>query len=193
MIMSIEEKAKEYANGKALEAINAAIEQAYADGYNDGMRHIENEKLEAIKDGVEYVDLGLQSGTLWSSNYIKKSHGNKDCLPYLEASKLNIPTKEQFEELCRECFPSYENTTKCHGIKFTGTNGKSIVIEYFTCNELANLDTKNVFNFWLKDNENSNERLSANIKIENNKAIPIFEKIHMGLKLPVMLVRKIDR
>ena len=191
--MNITEKSKEYAKGKALEAITTAIEQAYADGYNDGLKHLEKEKLEAMKDGVEYVDLGLPSGTLWSSNYIKKTNSNKGCLPYLEASKLNLPTKEQFEELCRECFSSYANTTKYHGIKFTGTNGESIVIEYFTCNELANLDTKNVFNFWLKDDDNSNERLSANIKIENNKAIPIFEKIYMGLKLPVMLVREINR
>lgn len=193
MIMNITEKSKEYAKGKALEVITAAIEQAYEDGYNDGMRHIENEKLEAIKDGVEYVDLCLPSGTLWSSRYLKNDKGNKGCLPYLEASKLNLPTKEQFEELCRECFPSVANTTNYHGIKFIGKNGESIIIEYFTCNELANLDTKNVFNFWLKDDENSNERLSANIKIENNKAIPIFENVYMGLKLPIMLVREIDR
>jgi hypothetical protein len=56
MIMNITERSKEYAKGKALDAITAAIEQAYADGYNDGLKHLENEKLEAIKDGVEYVD-----------------------------------------------------------------------------------------------------------------------------------------
>ena len=188
MIMNITEKSKDYTKGKALEAITAAIEQAYEDGYNDGMKHLENEKLDAIKDGVEYKDLGYKKGIQWSSEYIY--HGKRIILPYLEASKLNLPTKEQFEELCRECFPSYVNTTKHHGVKFTGTNGESIVIEYYTCNELANLDKKDVFNFWLKDDGESNERLTANVKIENNKAIPIFEKVYMGLKLPVMLVRE---
>jgi hypothetical protein len=190
--MDINERSKEYAEGKALFALNAAIEQAYKDGYNDGLKHLELERLEAIKEGVEYVDLKLPSGTLWSSKYIKNDKGNKDCLPYLEASKLNLPTKEQFEELCKECFPSYVNTTKYHGIKFIGKNGESIIIEYFACDELRTLGKKDVFNFWLKDSDISNERLSANYKIENYKVIPKFDKVYMGLKLPVMLVKRIN-
>jgi len=91
MIMDITEKAKEYAQGKALEAISSAIEQAYADGYNAGLNHIENEKLEAIKDGVEYVDLKLKSDTLWSLKYIK-DQGFFNKMAYMDASKLNLPT-----------------------------------------------------------------------------------------------------
>ena len=68
--MSIEEKSKEYAKGKALDAMTAAIEQAYADGYNDGLKHFENEKIERMKDGVDYKDLGLTSKTLWSSHCV---------------------------------------------------------------------------------------------------------------------------
>lgn len=71
--MNIKEKSKLYAEGKALEAISTAIEQAYEAGYHDGLKHYENERLEAIKDGVEYVDLGLPSGTMWSSCCIKLS------------------------------------------------------------------------------------------------------------------------
>ena len=186
--MNITERSKEYAQGKALEAISSAIEQAYTDGYNAGLNHIENEKLEAIKDGVEYVDLKLKSNTLWSFKYIK-DQGFFNKMTYMDASKLNLPTKEQFEELCRECIASFVNEKNCHGIKFTGINGESIIIEYFTHDLLAQIDKKTWFNFWLKDEEDSSERLSANVKIENNKATPIFEKVFMGLKLPVMLVR----
>lgn len=71
--MNIKEKSKLYAEEKALEAISTAIEQAYEAGYHDGLKHCENERLEVIKDGVEYVDLGLPSGTMWSSCCIKLS------------------------------------------------------------------------------------------------------------------------
>ena len=73
--MDIIEKAKEYAEEKAIKGINALVEQAYLDGYNDGLKHHENEKLALIKDGVEYVDLGLPSGTLWSLKYVKAKEG----------------------------------------------------------------------------------------------------------------------
>ena len=69
--MDIKEKAKMYAEGKAIDAISAAIEQAYTDGYNEGLKHYENEKLESIVDGVEYKDLMLSSGTKWATAYLK--------------------------------------------------------------------------------------------------------------------------
>ena len=50
--MDIIEKSKEYAKGKAIDALTAAIEQAYVDGYNDGLKHFENARLESFVDGV---------------------------------------------------------------------------------------------------------------------------------------------
>ena len=50
--MDILEKAKVYAEENAIKGINALVEQAYLDGYNDGLKHHENEKLALIKDGV---------------------------------------------------------------------------------------------------------------------------------------------
>jgi len=185
--MNITEKAKQYAKGKAMEAITTAIEQAYADGYNDGLKHLENEQLEAVKDGVEYVDLGLKKGTLWSSGYIKYDAGRTNRMPYMEASKLNLPTKEQFEELCRECFAEHREVYKFSGIIFTGINGGSIRIGY-SRHDIIALDC-NSFIFWLKDDEDSVEKLAAYVKIENNKATPLFTKVFMGLQLPVMLVK----
>jgi hypothetical protein len=68
--MDILEKSKEYAKGKAIDAITAAIEQAYADGYKDGLEHYENERLDSIVDGIEYKDLNLPTGTRWASCYV---------------------------------------------------------------------------------------------------------------------------
>ena len=43
MIMNIVEKSKQYAQGKALEAMTSAIEKAYADGYNACLKDLEKE------------------------------------------------------------------------------------------------------------------------------------------------------
>ena len=180
--MDIIEKSKEYAKGKALEAISSAIEQAYVDGYNAGLNHLENEKMEALKDGVEYKDLGLKKKTLWSSKYIKydNSNGTK-CMGYMEASKFNLPTKEQFEELCSVCYAEHHNANDYKGIKFTGITGETILIGYLDKNQIG---------FWLKDDEDSNEKLVANVIIEKCKAKPQYTKAFMGLKYPVMVVKK---
>ena len=81
MTMEIIERGKKYAEGKALSALSSVIEQAYIDGYNDGLKHLEIEKLEAMKEGVEYVDLDLPSGTLWSSRYVNDSYLSQNRLP----------------------------------------------------------------------------------------------------------------
>ncbi len=192
--MDITEKAKQYAHGKAIDALTAAIEQAYADGYNDGINHLENEKLEALKEGIDFVDLNLKSGTRWSSRYIQDNERKiLQTMPYEEAAKLTIPTKEDFEELCSSCSLSYHRITRDHGIKFLGTNGKSIVINYFQIDEIHEIDDPENFYFWLKDDENSNSKMVATILTKNNqlKFNPLTRKVFMGFKLPVMLVKKV--
>lgn len=186
--MEINERGKKYAEGKALSALNAAIEQAYIDGYNDGLKHLENEKLEAMKEGVEYVDLGLPSGTLWSSVCVKTGSGEIQRLSYLEATKLSIPTKEQYNELFCNCFHNYyyNQSSNPKGYVFTGINGNTIKVDFVVINQISTFEG---LYFWLKDDEDSNERFSAHYKIETNKATPIFKKVFMGLKLPVMLVK----
>lgn len=187
MIMDINERSKEYAAGKALSAINAAIEQAYIDGYNDGLKHLELERLEAIKEGVEYVDLGLPSGTLWSS--ICVSDGlNTRLFPYIEASKLSIPTKEQFEELITNC--KRHNIfagNKFIGVFLIGKTGKRITLPFVNIQEISRL--KNDLYFWLKDDSESDEKDSAaeyhDTKVESFKT----KKVYMGYELPIMLVK----
>ncbi len=190
--MDINERSKEYAEGKALSAINAAIEQAYRDGYNDGLKHLELERLEAIKEGVEYVDLNLKSGTLWSSRYAKDDNGFIRRIPFMEASQLSIPTEEDYRELFKECKVRYYLQTNCHGFEFTGINGKSIVIE-FTNSEGGVWEQGLVrnFRFWLNENsEKENEKKAASVKSYTEGLFPSIKDMFMGLKLPVMLVKK---
>ena len=190
--MNITEKSKEYAQGKAIDALTSAIEQAYADGYADGLKHYENEKLEAIKDSVEYVDLGLPSGTLWSSSYVKDEKGLTRRIPFMEASQLNIPKEEDYRELFHECKKRFFSKSKKHGVEFTGINGKSIFIEY-TDNEGGEWTSifADSFRFWLNENgEKDNERKAASIRMTKEEASLEFWDVFMGLKLPVMLVRK---
>ena len=192
MIMDITERSKEYAQGKALDAITSAIEQAYTDGYNDGLRHLELERLEAMKEGVVYVDLRLPSGTLWSSSYVKDEKGLIRRIPFMEASQLSIPTVEDYRELFNECKIKFFSLSNKHGVEFTGRNGKSIFIEY-TNNEGGDWsrNCEESFRFWLNENgEKDNEKKTAAIRDTNQGAFPMFFDVFMGFKLPVMLVRK---
>lgn len=174
--MDITGKAKGYAEEKTLTGIKALVEQAYLDGYNDGMKHHENEMLDRIKNGVEYVDLGLPSGTLWSRRVLVNK-GSAQEMPYLEASKLNIPTIKQFEELFSQfCNLHYYNTSKKQGIEFKGITG-DLIFAYGV----------DIF-FWLKDEEDSTEKNCASIILVDGKYKPVIKKVFMGLKLPVMLV-----
>lgn len=186
--MNIIEKSKEYAKGKAFEAMTAAIEQAYADGYNDGMRHKENLILESIVDGVEYVDLDLPSRKMWSKTYVK----DKDIyslMPYIEASKLNIPTKEDFDELCAYCAIDCSNVNKSEGIRFTGKNGKTLIIPYLHVEEIKYDNYRLHFHFWLKDDEEIENKNYAYNDVKDDNIVGNVAKIFMGYKLPVMLVK----
>ena len=137
--MNIEEKSKEYAKGKVQEALTSAIEKAYIDGFNDGLKYHESQSMEDVEKGVTFVDLELPSGTLWASHYLK------DRLPYKDASKLSIPTIKQYQELFSECF--LESTIK--GLLFTGKNGNKILIEYRYVDQIPSRTS--TFYFWLKD------------------------------------------
>lgn len=184
--MDIKERSKEYAKGKALDAMTAAIEQAYADGYNDGLKHYENERLESIVDGIEYKDLKLKSGTRWASGYVMDK-GVIGHFPYMEAAQFTLPTKEDLEELCRECIINNYLYTKNHGISFTAKNGEKIELPYV---KVENVNDDNVFEsiaFWLKNSGENTEKEYA--RINSHKKV-IDAKTFMGYKLPVLLVRK---
>ena len=62
-----------YATEKTNEVMVNTIAQAYADGYRKGYKDREDEIPVDLRDGnTEYIDLGLPSETLWSTNYETK-------------------------------------------------------------------------------------------------------------------------
>ena len=184
--MDIKERAKQYAEGKAQEAITSVIEQAYADGYTagckDGFDYWENLWKSKMVNGVEYVDLKLPSGTLWSSHLLIGDKNTLTHMTYDEAARLNIPTEEQFKELKDNCETSaiFDKNNKQIGITFIGRNGKMIDVFYgFTIHGKDQWPNVN-YRFWLRDDTSTgNERICASYK-ENRS--------FMGNRLPVMLV-----
>ena len=118
--MEIQERANKYASEKTNEVMIQAIAQAYRDGYQDGYKDCEKEiPLEVQKDKTEFVDLGLPSGKKWSFAYLKDKkdfYGNSKKLTYEQASKYNIPTKDDYLELVKFCemIPKKSPDNKVH-------------------------------------------------------------------------------
>lgn len=189
--MTKEELAEKYANEKAAE-FTQAIKEAYLKGYEQG----ELQTTSTINmDGVEYVDLGLPSGTLWSKHPIGDSLSYR-LLPYREASNLNIPTKDQFEELIKKCEFAYTQERyeihKEREIEILGINGEVSIFcrnwDYYnqhTCFE----GQKAYFGapyIWLKSMTDKDGRNAVGqISVRH----PIISRHFAGYKLPVFLVK----
>ena len=79
-------------------------------------------------EGGDYVDLGLSSGTKWKSQNELNPNGPKhDFFTYDEAMATfgkNLPTKEQWMELKKECTWNWTGT----GSKVIGPNGNFITL-----------------------------------------------------------------
>ena len=195
--MDINEKAKMYAEGKALDAITSAIEEAYANGYRDGYKDCFTKAdieppIEIVEDGVEYIDLCLPSGKKWSFVYLYESdkygrRSNKH-FTYEEASKLNIPTKKDFLELIEHCEiitqKNSNNTTYKWDFQRKG-NKNYIELLAASIKKASSFETYPSFLFWLRDdNSEGYERLCADGNNQN-----LLGKTDMGYELPIMLVK----
>lgn len=188
--MNIDDKAKEYAEGKALDAISTAIEEAYVSGYKEGyeagLAAQEPIALEEENDGVEYVDLGLPSGTLWSNGFLENENGEVCHLSYQEASELNIPTAEQFRELLDCC----EYIGSKDFLSYLGMNGHYIRFNYTFIDKAGKMVNYGTFHFWLKDEEPPED--NRRCVWGNNKGGYITSSF-MGWKMPVFLVKTKDK
>lgn len=200
--MNIIEKADKYADGKANEAITKAIAQAYLDGYRDGYNDREAEIPADFRDNkTMYIDLGLPSRTLWSSDYEKD--GDKLLyLPYERAEYLKIPTGDQWRELIDCCkWESYiDNSYDLCWAKCIGPNGNILL---FNRTGKFDADAKScdweVF-FWLEEftdfDINNLKRTYNAIHMYNRSKHYREKKFYMdrehqfsGYHLPVRLVR----
>ena len=199
----ISEKAKNYADGKVLEALTAAVENAYTDGYkagyNDAVEKLNNGAQKLESDGITYVDLGLPSGTLWTLKYFEDEEENINYLPYVKAAKLGLPTKEQVDELIEKCrwqgeFSSTRVTF--YGANCIGATGEKISFYSYGYKEndeiigAPNYGGGNAY-FWIYDEEDGDEKNAVRIyDVENGKPKLEIVKIFSGYKLPVLIVRK---
>ena len=199
----ISEKAKNYADGKVLEALTAAVENAYTDGYkagyNDAVEKLNNGAQELESDGITYIDLGLPSGTLWTLKYFEDEEENTNYLPYVKAAKLGLPTKEQVDELIEKCrwqgeFSSTRVTF--YGANCIGATGEKISFYSSGYKEnderigAPNYGGGNAY-FWIYDEEDGDEKNAVRIyDVENGKPKLEIVKIFSGYKLTVLIVRK---
>lgn len=190
------DKAKKYAEGKVTEALSQVVADAYMAGYNVGYQDgIDKIAKDSVLEETEFVDLGLPSGTLWASDYVKKDDNDMTFYVTQEnGADYEIPTYEQFKELMDECKweqKSEKNWTES-GFYYwhdwaicLGPNGNKITFEktglYEATDSLTR--TSEIF-FWLNDKESNCASItfdSLNIGSEN---------MFSGYKLPIRLVKR---
>lgn len=188
IIMTKEELAEKYAEQKVAE-LATILKEAYLKGYEQS--YIDSNGSLSVDD-VDYVDLGLPSGTLWAKEPLCiLDYGYKqERLSYQEASKLPIPTAEQWEEVCRYC--------RFEGRYIIGLSGERIGYGWAPSGYLIRSlgegcdDDTNMF--WLK----------GEVDAENNAPVMVYDlvgkspyyearkgngKHFIGYKLPVFLVK----
>ena len=126
-------KANSYIEDNVINVLKEAFAKVYADGYRQGYKDCKEDiPVDLRSDNTEFIDLGLPSGTLWSSSY-EKIGEERLYLPYDKAKEMNIPTENQWMELRKECRWSIDSD-KLYCI---GPNGNSIHFRFkqeFYCN-----------------------------------------------------------
>ena len=194
----LKELSVNYAIEKTNEMFSQIVAQAFADGYRMGYKDRENEIPMVMRNGkTEYVDLGLPSGTLWSTNY-EEMDEQILFLPFQEAVAYAIPSEEQWKELmsvCRWSYRSVRNNISCE-YKCIGPNGNSL--SFFSAGMISTGKMYSIrLFFWLKDNGENVDKNSAYVyvsdKIDPKTYMYNFEimltKTFMGYKLPIRLVK----
>ena len=203
--MNIIEQAEKFAEGKVNQAITKATVDAYIEGYRAGYKDREEELPLDLRDKkTEYIDMGLPSRTLWSTDY-EQEESQYLYLPYDKAKNFKLPTKEQWEELLSLCrwehvfkegsyLPQLGNVEQIYnGVNCVGPNGQSLSFKTtgrITTSSIR--DHRDIF-FWQEDNSNRSEKcaihifqsynlISATADIEVSNAF-------IGYKLPIRLVR----
>lgn len=183
--MNILEQADKYAEGKANEAITKAIAEAYIEGYKTGYKDREEEiPLELRDNKTKYVDLGLPSRTLWSTDY-EKLNGKRLYLPYEKAEYLKLPTKEQWSELLQLC-AWLKEADYCY--RCIGPNGQTLLFQ--NTGHIRGLKefSSQIGCFWLEsDTDNKSYKSAAYFTtIDCTRSTSNY---FSGFNLPVRLVR----
>ena len=195
----LKEKSEIYASEKMNELMAKAIAQAYVDGYCNGYQDRDNENKESnfVDDEIDVYDLGLPSGTLWAPNYLK-DEDTINYLPYVEAVKLGLPSKEQVDELVENCrwLGSFSSSgLTLYKAVCIGASGESISLTtagYEMGDERvdAGYGYASAY-FWIQDDDDGDEKYAVKIyHVRDGKPCMEIVKIFSGYKLPVLIVRK---
>ena len=191
------EVAAKYAAEKTNEVMINAIAKAYADGYRDGYKNREEEiPVDLRGNETEYVDLGLPSGTLWSTDY-EREEGNIIYLPYGKANHLSLPTETQWKELKGSCKWKFE-LDGSYGLckaKCIGPNGNVLEFNRTGIKQIDEVSDVWKVYFWIIDEKEGNEKNAIfmynegiyDSRTKTGKAT--IKDFFSGYKLPVRLVR----
>lgn len=159
----LREKANCYAEENVIKVLKEAFVKVYFDGYRAGYLDREDEiPVDIIRNKLEYIDLGLPSGTLWASDYVRLDNEIR-VFPYNVAALLNIPTHDQWKELISRCrweFKGHKDEYKRH-IICTGPNDNSILFyNTETQKEDESTDSFLPIYFWINE---TNKGLSKHL------------------------------
>lgn len=187
--MNILEKADKYADGKANDAITKAIAQAYLDGYRDGYNDREAEiPFDLRNNKTTYVDLGLPSRTLWSTDY-ERGEDKILYLPYETAEYSRLPTVAQWVELRDKCKWEYNTGSEfLYWAKCIGPNGNVLKFNHTGKINADKLSDEDRIFFWLEE-----DTTTKAVEMYKSKTCttPYKSIVDMfsGYHLPVRLVR----
>lgn len=191
------DKAKEYADGKVTEALSQVVADVYMAGYDAGYQDGYNKVFkDSVTEGIAYVDLGLPSGTLWSSDYVKDDNDKTIYVTQENSTDYAIPTYEQFKELMDEC--KWEQKSKKNWTEggfynwhewaiCLGPNGNKITFESTGYYEATDSLTRSseIF-FWLNNKEYFHRNCAC---ITLNSLNIGSENVFSGYKLPIRLIK----
>jgi len=188
-MIELKEKANNYAEENVISVLKEAFAKVYADGYRDGYKDYQNGTLVDTCNGTtKFVDLGLPSGTLWSTDFEKEGEEIM-YLPYEDAEKYDIPTKEQFNELLELCkweFKYISSTSR----EYTciGPNGNHIVFSSRGY-KLAGTRRKieKIF-FWVKSTPDDSTKEAVYLYYQSGEIKKVTE-MFSGSMLPLRLVK----
>ena len=202
-MVNLNERAANYAAEKTNELLAKAIALAYKDGYNNGYKECADDHDIDLYVDVDFVDLDLPSGLLWSSRYRMGEEDKPLYLTYEEASTMDIPTEEQFSELIKCCewkhLMGYVNRggydyRQPVGKFCEGVNGERILFDGNGMKYIKSNYVPHGIRFWIRDDEDKSEKKSVYIEDQLSDIKPIWtiEKVDATTALiPVMLVKKI--
>ena len=200
---NLNERAANYTAEKTNELLTRAIAQAYKDGYNNGYKECADDHDIDLYVDVDFVDLNLPSGLLWSSKYRLGEEYKPLYLTYEEASAMDIPTEEQFNELVENCNWSHimgyvgrggYDYRQPVGKFCEGVNGERILFDGNGMKYIKSNYVPHGIRFWIRDDEDKSEKKSVYIEDQLSDIKPIWtiEKVDATTALiPVMLVKKI--